>query len=255
MHYKTLFVSDIHLGTKQCQIQYLLKFIHDNTFDNVYLVGDIIDVYSLSRRWYWHKDHNTFIQKILKMARHGTRVCYIPGNHDIIVREWIQDINPFFFGDIVIVEEADYISKNGNKYKILHGDCFDGAIRSMGWLYWLGDYAYDACLSFNTFYNKIRKLFGMQYWSISAYLKSKVKQAIQVLTTFDEVVTRKCLVEGYAGLIYGHSHTPSIKTIKTKILANIGDMVENHTCIVETEDGKFQLIRLTNNTVISEIIA
>jgi len=253
MHYKTLFVSDIHLGTKQCQVEYLLKFIHDNTFDNVFLIGDIIDVYALSHKWYWANEHNTFIQKVLRMSRKGTNVIYIPGNHDDIVREWIKETVPFFFGDIIIVNQHIYQTVNGKRLLLIHGDEFDGAIRSMGWLYWVGDRAYDIALRLNTVYNWFRRLFGMQYWSLSSYLKSKVKGAIQVVNNFDELVVRKCLVEGYDGIIYGHTHTPDIKTIKTKLVMNDGDVCENMTCLVETDDGKFQLIRMTDNTILKEI--
>jgi UDP-2,3-diacylglucosamine pyrophosphatase LpxH len=253
MHYTTLFVSDIHLGTKQCQVEYLLKFIHENTFDNIFLIGDIIDIYALSHKWYWAKEHNTFIQKILRLSRKGANVVYIPGNHDDALRQWIEEITPFFFGDIVIVKEHVYQTVKGKKLLLMHGDEFDGAIRSMGWLYWVGDRAYDIALALNTFYNWFRRLFGLQYWSLSAYLKSKVKGAIAVVNNFEELVTRKCLVEGYDGVIYGHTHTPSIKTLKTKLIMNDGDVVESVTCLVETEDGKFQLIKMTDNTVIQEI--
>ena len=253
MHYKSLFVSDIHLGTKQCQVEYLLKFIHDNTFDNVFLIGDIIDIYALSHRWYWAKEHNTFVQKILRLSRKGTNVVYIPGNHDDVLRPLIEGISPFFFGDIVIVKKHSYQTVKGKKLLLMHGDEFDGAIRSMGWLYWVGDRAYDIALALNTFYNWGRRLFGLQYWSLSAYLKSKVKGAIAVVNNFEELVTRKCLVEGYDGVIYGHTHTPGIKTIKTKLIMNDGDVVESVTCLVETEEGKFQLIKMTDNTIIQEI--
>lgn len=253
MHYKSIFVSDIHLGTKQCQIEYLLKFLHDNTCDNMYLIGDIIDIHALSYKWYWHKDHNTFIQKVLRMSRKGTHIVMIPGNHDDILREFIAGNAPFFFGDILIVDQLDYISTKGKKFLLIHGDCFDGAIRSMGWLYWLGDRAYDVALSINTVYNKIRKMFGLQYWSLSSYLKQKVKQTIQIVNKFDELIVRKCIIEGYDGVIYGHTHCPNIKTIKTKIIINDGDMVENCTVLVETEDGTFQLIRIPDNTILSTI--
>ena len=253
MHYKSLFTSDIHLGTKQCQVEYLLKFIHDNTFDNVFLVGDIIDIYALSRSRYWPQDHNTFVQKILRMDRKGVNVIYIPGNHDEAVREWIKDLSPFFLGDIEISLSYRYTSVSGKRFLLIHGDCFDGAIRSMGWLYWIGDYAYDFSLKLNTLYNKIRKLFGLQYWSLSAYLKSKVKGAIQVVNNFDELVTKECQSGSYDGVIYGHTHTPSIKTIKGTTVMNIGDMVESCTVIVETMEGKFELMRLSNNTIIGTL--
>jgi UDP-2,3-diacylglucosamine pyrophosphatase LpxH len=177
----------------------------------------------------------------------------IPGNHDEILREWIQETTPFFFGDIVIVNQHVYHSAIGKKILLIHGDEFDGAIRSMGWLYWVGDRAYDIALKLNTFYNWWRKLFKLQYWSLSAYLKSKVKGAIQVVGNFEELVTRKCIIEGYDGILYGHTHTPSIKKIKTKIIMNDGDCVESNTCIVETEEGEFQLIKMTDNRILDKI--
>lgn len=252
MHYRSLFVSDIHLGTKQCQVEYLLKFIHDNTFDNVFLIGDIIDIQAMSHKWYWAKEHNTFVQKILRLSRRGCHITFIPGNHDSIIRDWIEDNHPFFFGDIIVVDEHIYESVKGKKVLLVHGDCFDGAIRSMGWLYWAGDRAYDAILWVNTIYNWWRKVFGMGYWSLSAYLKSQVKQAIQVANNFDELVTRRCIIDSCDMAIYGHSHTPGFKTIKTKKILNIGDHCENCTCIVETEEGEFQLIRTTDNTILGK---
>jgi UDP-2,3-diacylglucosamine pyrophosphatase LpxH len=146
-----------------------------------------------------------------------------------------------------------YESVSGRKFLLIHGDEFDGAIRSMGWLYWVGDRAYDMALWCNTAYNWWRKLFGMPYWSLSAYLKSKVKGAIAVVNNFEELVLRKCLIEGYDGVIYGHTHTPSITVIKSKIIINDGDSVESHTCVVETEEGVFKLIRMTDNVVLSAI--
>jgi len=252
MHYHSLFISDIHLGTKQCHIEYLLKFLHDNTFNNVFLIGDTIDFHSLSRNWYWSQDHNTFIQKILRMSRKGTHVVIIPGNHDIILREWIKEISPFFFGDIVIVEEFEYLSIHNQKFLLLHGDKYDGIIRSMHWLYWLGDKTYSVITDINTLYNKIRKLFGQDYWSLSSYLKSQVKETIQIINKFDELVTHECTYKNYDGIIYGHTHTPYIKTINNKIIMNDGDVCENVTCIIETMSGKFQLIKMTNNSILQE---
>src|ERR1700722_14907691 len=147
MHYKSLFVSDIHLGTKQSRVEYLLKFIHDNTFDNVFLVGDIVDIWALRHRWYWAKEHNLFIQKILKLSRKGVNVVFIPGNHDEAIREFISSDYSFSFGEIQVHNEYEYKSVKGLKILLIHGDIFDGAIRSLGWLYWVGDRAYSIGLS------------------------------------------------------------------------------------------------------------
>jgi UDP-2,3-diacylglucosamine pyrophosphatase LpxH len=252
MKYKSLFVSDIHLGTKQCQIQYLLKFIHDNEFENIFLLGDIIDIWSLKNKWYWHKDHNTFIQKMLKYSRKQKKLIYILGNHDEAIREFIKDGEQFSFGDIEVVDQYEYKSIKGYNFLLIHGDQFDGAIRSYGMLYWIGDRSYEICLEINAIYNWFRKWFGMPYWSLSAYLKSKVKAAVQFVSQFDDIVLRTCLVKSYDGIIYGHSHTPEIKKLKNKYLLNTGDQVENMTCIVETESGNFQLLKLTDNTILKE---
>ena len=176
MNYHSLFISDIHLGTKQCHVEFLLKFLHDNSFNNIFLLGDTLDILSLSRNWYWNKNHNIFIQKILKLSKKGTNIVIIPGNHDEILREWIKEITPFFFGDIVILEEFEYMSLHGKRFLLFHGDKYDGIIHYLPWLYWLGDKTYEIIISINTLYNKIRKLFGQNYWSLSAYLKSKVKE-------------------------------------------------------------------------------
>lgn len=253
MHYHALFVSDIHLGTKACHVEYLLKFLHENSFDRVFLVGDIIDIHAMSRSWYWPKEHNTFIQKILKMSRKGVKCVYLIGNHDESIREFIKDGAEFSFGDIKVCNQHTYKSISGKTFCMQHGDIFDGAIRSMGWLYYLGDISYDFALISNTFYNKIRKFFGLKYWSLSAYLKGKVKQAIQVFNQFDELAVRTCIVGGCDGLIYGHSHCPGIKKIKTKHLINLGDCVESMTCVTENIDGEFQLIKLTDGTIISKL--
>lgn len=252
MHYKSLFVSDIHLGTKQCQVQYLLKFIHDNTFDNVFLVGDIIDISSLSYSWYWHVDHNTFIQKILRMSRKNVNCVYILGNHDEHIREFIKDDMIFSIGDIKVCNEYLYNSVAGKKFLLVHGDCFDGAFRSYGWLYWFGDRAYGIALSVNSIFNKIRKIFGLKYWSLSSYLKSKVKGAMAAVNHLEEMVVTRCTSNDYDGLIYGHTHCPALKRIETKKIYNIGDHVESCTCIVETVDGEFQLIRTTDNKILDK---
>jgi UDP-2,3-diacylglucosamine pyrophosphatase LpxH len=253
MHYKSLFVSDIHLGTKRCKVEYLLKFIHDNTFDNVFLIGDIIDIQAMSRKWYWSKEHNTFIQKILKMSRKNVNTVYIIGNHDEALRDFMEKGIHFSFGDIKVCNEYEYKSVSGKNVLLVHGDCFDGAFRSIGWLYHLGDRAYETAIFCNSIYNWWRTKFGMGYWSLSSYLKTKVKSAMQMVNNFDELVVRRCILEGADFLIYGHSHSPGIKKLKAKYLLNCGDQIENFTCIVETDAGDFNLIRLTDNTLLDNI--
>jgi UDP-2,3-diacylglucosamine pyrophosphatase LpxH len=219
----------------------------------MYLLGDTLDLIALSKNWYWTKTFNTFIQKVLRMSRKGCHVLCIAGNHDDILRDWIKEITPFFFGDIVILDEFEYISVKGKKLLLIHGDKFDGAFRTLGWLYWAGDFAYGIAININTLYNKIRKLFGFRYWSLSRYLKLHVKEVMQYLNKFNEIIVRECTVHGYDGVIYGHTHSPSIKIIGDKIVINDGDVCENVTCVVETIDGKFQLIRMTDGLILQEI--
>jgi UDP-2,3-diacylglucosamine pyrophosphatase LpxH len=190
---------------------------------------------------------------MLRLSRKGTHIIIIPGNHDIVLREWIKEITPFFFGDIVLLEEFEYMSLHCKKFLLFHGDKYDGIIHYLPWLYWIGDKTYELIIKINTLYNKITRLFGIDYWSLSSYLKSKVKETAQIINKFDSLVVEECIHKNYDGIIYGHTHTPYIKTIKDKIIMNDGDVCENITCIVETLNGRFQLIKLTDNSILKEL--
>jgi UDP-2,3-diacylglucosamine pyrophosphatase LpxH len=242
MHYRTIFVSDLHLGSKACKAEIFLDFLKNNTCEELYLIGDIVDFIAISRRWYWPGSHNTVIQKILRIARKGTVVHYILGNHDDFFRSWIEESNEMHFGGIHITDQIIYESICQGRFLIIHGDKFDGAIRSMPWLYWLGDMAYSFSLNLNHFYNMFRKLFGLQYWSLSAYLKSKVKKAVQHVNNYEQLVALHTRDLNVDGIICGHIHSPSMKMIDNLHYINTGDWQESCSALVETIDGRLKLI-------------
>lgn len=260
MHFKSIFVSDIHLGTPQCKVHYLLNFFHNHIFDNVYLVGDIIDIEYIKRNgWaHWSKDCNTFVQKILRMARKGANVYFITGNHDAAIRHLIHQYQEdFHLGNIQIVNSVD-IEINKKKMLVIHGDQFDGAFLSYPFLYWIGDKAYSLALRVNTIFNLIRKWCGLSYWSLSSYLKQKVKSTMSFIANIKKIIFEHLSKHNYDGIIYGHTHTPDIEVVDYKnkkfIIANDGDCVESLTCIVETFHGnKIQLIYLPEEKIVKEI--
>ncbi len=243
MHYRTIFISDLHLGNKNSKTELLLDFLKVNTCDFLYLVGDVIDIWALSSKWYWTVNQNTVVQKILRMARKGTKVFYILGNHDEFFRSWMDGMKSFSFGDIEISDSAIHITAEGKKCLVLHGDQFDGAIRSMGWLYWLGDKAYGLALSLNTLFNWIGKMFGFKYWSLSAYLKLKVKKAIQHVNNFEHILVTRAREMKVDAVICGHIHTPAIRDLNGTLYINDGDWLESCSAVVETQTGAFQLLQ------------
>ncbi|MCS7317746.1 MAG: UDP-2,3-diacylglucosamine diphosphatase [Candidatus Dojkabacteria bacterium] len=259
MHYKALFVSDIHLGTPQCQVSYLLDFFHDHLFDEVYLLGDIFDLLALRRNWYWKPEFNTFIQKVLRMARKGAKVIYIPGNHDIAVRKFLNSYDEFpYFLEVGNISLYSFYIYETHSYKILltHGDVYDGLFMSFPFFYHLGDLAYSAALRFNTAFNFVRKSLGFPYWSLSSYLKRKVKYTFQFLESVEQIILSDLSQKNCVGIIHGHTHTPTLRfqtyQNKTYLFANTGDVVESLTCIVETPTS-LQLIYLPEQKILSEI--
>jgi UDP-2,3-diacylglucosamine pyrophosphatase LpxH len=244
--YKSVFISDIHLGTDICQHEKLLNFLKSlesgdksgYDIDNLFLVGDIIDFIAMKRNNQWNRGHTTIIQKLLRMSRKGVKIKMIFGNHDIAM----SMVDGWFFGDIQVIERYIYDSINGNKILILHGHQFDSFAKTMPWLYWLGDYSYNFALCINKWFNRIRWLFGFEYWSLSYYLKTKVKCTLSFMTSFNTIISKECLNSGVDGVIYGHTHLPCDKTINDKRIMNIGCGTEITTCIVETWDGDFKII-------------
>lgn len=238
---KTLFISDVHLGTKKCQADKLLEVFKNYEFEHLVIVGDFIDLTSLKRKFYWNESHSTVIQKILRFSRKGVKVNYILGNHDHYLRGLIKESN-INIGDIEISDELFYMTTKGESIYICHGDQFDGFIRLHPFLYMIGDFAYELSFKINTIYNKIRSLFGLEYWSLSKFLKSKVKDAVSFINDFKMLSLRKLKEVECDSIMIGHIHTPAIEKIEDKVYYNTGDMVESCSYIIEDLDGNLNLL-------------
>lgn len=239
MHYKSIFISDLHLGTRGCQADALCAFLKDNTCDNLFLIGDILDGWRMRKRWYFPQSHANVIRRILTAAKRGTKVYYILGNHDEGLRAFLKyDIS---FGRIKILNRYDYIGVNGKKYLIIHGDFFDVLMRDKKWIMHLGDAAYDALIWVNIQFNRVRQLFGLRYWSLSKWLKHNTKQAVKFINRFEDYVAEYCKAKGYDGIMCGHIHFAEHKTINGIEYINSGDWVESCTAILEHEDGTFEI--------------
>jgi UDP-2,3-diacylglucosamine pyrophosphatase LpxH len=243
MKIKTLFISDVHLGTKKCQADKLLEVIKNYEFEKLIIVGDFIDLTSLKRKFYWHPDHSTVIQKVLRLSRKGVSVTYILGNHDFYLRELIKEDN-INIGDVLLCDEMYYETLKGEKIYICHGDQFDGFIRLHPFLYVLGDWAYELSFKINKTYNWFRRIFGLEYWSLSQYLKSKVKNAIAFINDFKILSLKKLDEVNCDSIMIGHIHTPAIEKIGDKSYYNTGDFCESCSFLYEDLNGEIKLVVL-----------
>ena len=244
-HYKSIFISDIHLGTHGCKADALCAFLKNNTSDNLFLVGDIIDGWRLKKRWYFPQSHANVIRRILTAAKRGTRVYYILGNHDEALRKYLTyniDI-----GSIKVSNRYTYNAVNGKKYLVIHGDFFDKIMSDNKWLMFVGDNLYDFLIALNTRLNIVRGWLGLDYWSLSKYLKAKTKQALNFIHKFEEHIAEYCRDKGYDGAICGHIHTAAMKEINGIEYMNDGDWVESQTALVEHEDGRWEIIYWEHN--------
>ena len=237
-HYRSIFISDLHLGTPGCQAQALLEFLRTHSSEQLYLVGDIIDGWQLRRRWYWPQAHNDVVQKLLRRARKGCRVVFVPGNHDEFARAFIGHQ----FGGIDVVEHATHVTADGRRLWIVHGDYFDGVIQFAKWLAYLGDNLYEITLSLNRHLNHLRARLGLRYWSLSAYLKHRVKQALSYVMAFESAVASEARHRGYDGVVCGHIHRAEMREIDGTLYCNDGDWVESRTALVEHHDGRLELL-------------
>lgn len=240
-HYKTICISDLHLGSKDCKSLLLLDFLKHNRADNLFLVGDIIDGWKIiQKKWRWDQSHTNVVRKILSHAKKGTNVHYITGNHDEFLRATTGlDLS---FGHVKIHNRYEYRGIDGRRYLLIHGDLFDGLLRNQKWLSFLGDRLYDFILSLNTQVNAIRRRLGFGYWSFSKFLKLTVKQAVAHIVSFEENMSKYCKVKGFDGVICGHIHHAEIRTVNDVIYMNCGDFVESCTALVETHEGTWQII-------------
>ena len=240
--YKSLFISDVHLGTKGCQADKLLEFFKFSRSENLYLVGDIIDVWAMQKTFYWPQQHNDVIQKILRKARHGTKVFYIVGNHDEVFRKFI----PMHFGDINIVNRVIHETQLGKKYLVVHGDAWDGVMKYAKWLSKLGSIAYELLLRLNIVINFFRKLRGKSYWSLAKFLKYKVKNAVKYIGEYERTVSDYAKRKNYDGIICGHIHHAEDQNFDGINYLNCGDWVESCTALAEKYDGTFEIIYWDN---------
>jgi UDP-2,3-diacylglucosamine pyrophosphatase LpxH len=234
---KSLFISDIHLGNKNSQADKLLEVLKQYEFQNLFIVGDFIDMTSLKRKFYWNQSHSTVIQKILKYSRNDVQTILLVGNHDFYIRDLIKEGN-INLGNILICDEYIYITTKNEKILLLHGDCFDGFVATHKLLYLIGDLGYELSMKINLIYNKIRKLFGLNYWSFSAYIKKRVKNIIKFLTEYKKASMQLVKEKNCDSLLMGHTHSPEIISGE---YYNTGDFVESCSYIIEDLEGNLEL--------------
>ena len=236
--YRTLFLSDLHLGAKAAQAHLLLDFLKHNDADTIYLVGDIVDGWKLRKGWHWPQAHNDVVQKMLRKARKGARVIYVPGNHDEFAREYVG----LTFGGIEVAQEAIHETADGRRMLVIHGDQFDIVVCNARWLAYLGDWAYELAISANTLVNRLRRLFGVGYWSLSAWAKMKVKNAVNFIGDYEATLAAEAARRGVDGVICGHIHHATIRPIGDVLYVNTGDFVESCTAVAEHPDGSLEVL-------------
>lgn len=236
--YRAVWISDLHLGTPGCQADALLDFLKHVECDHLFLVGDIIDGWQLRRSWYWPQAHNDVVQKLLRKARKGTRVIFIPGNHDEFARRYVGHN----FGGIDVAEDWVHETADGRKLWVMHGDLFDGVIQCAKWLAHVGDSLYEFTLKLNRYLNSLRARLGLPYWSLSKYLKLKVKRAVSYVGDFEHAVAREARKRGVQGVVCGHIHHAELRDIDGILYANDGDWVESLTALVEHADGQLEIV-------------
>lgn len=237
-HYRTVWISDLHLGTPGCQALALLDFLKHVECEHLFLVGDIVDGWQLRRNWYWPQAHNDVVQKLLRKARKGTRVIFIPGNHDEFARRYVGHN----FGGIDVAEDWVHETADGRRLWVMHGDYFDGVIQCAKWLAHVGDSLYELTLKLNRHLNSMRARLGLPYWSLSKYLKLKVKRAVNFIGDFEAAVAREARRRGVQGVVCGHIHHAELREIDGITYANDGDWVESLTALAEHADGRLEVI-------------
>ena len=236
--YRSVWVSDVHLGSRDAQSELFHHFLDTIRCDHLYLVGDIIDVWALKKTWYWPKQYNEVVHKLLKRARKGAHVSFIPGNHDEFFREFIG----YTFGDIQVVDDFIHETADGRRFLVTHGDRFDAAVRVHPWMAKLGDWSYRKLVVVNRAYNAVRRWFGKPYFSLSGAIKRRVKGAVKFLNNFEKILVNEAHRRDVDGVICGHIHQPAKRMMDDIEYCNTGDWIENCTALVEHEDGRLELI-------------
>jgi UDP-2,3-diacylglucosamine pyrophosphatase LpxH len=243
-HYRSVWISDIHLGTRGCKAKYLDNFLSATKCDNLYLVGDIIDGWNMGRGpSYFPQAHVNILRKFLNKSRKGTKIKYIVGNHDEFLRKYLDFFEDKDFGNIEIADEFIHETADGRKLWIVHGDLYDGVTRYHKWVSHLGDIGYNALVGLNSVYNHFRAKFGYGYWSLSAYIKHRVKGAVDFIFSFEDALSSECKKRGLDGVVCGHIHHAEIKDLNGITYYNDGDWVESCTALVEDFHGNMEIIQ------------
>jgi UDP-2,3-diacylglucosamine pyrophosphatase LpxH len=237
--YKTLFISDLHLGSKAAKAEFLIDFLRYHEAETIYLVGDIVDGWRLRRSWHWPQAHNDVVQKLLRQARKGVNIFYVAGNHD----EFLRQFQGTHFGGIVVSDRAIHETADGKRFLVIHGDQFDTIVHNVRWLAYLGDRAYDFAISVNRVVFRIRRLLGLPYWSFSSWAKVKVKKAVNFIGAFQKVLSEEARRSEVNGVICGHIHHAVIEQFDDITYVNTGDWVESCTAVVENFDGSLEILR------------
>tara|TARA_E500000081_G_C6097416_1_gene335855 strand:- start:452 stop:1285 length:834 start_codon:yes stop_codon:yes gene_type:complete len=242
LKFRTIWISDTHLGTPGSRATELLHFLKHTRSDTLYLVGDIVDGWQLKKRFFWPQTHNDVIQKLLRKARHSTRVIYIPGNHDEAARHYLG----FNFGDIEIKQDHIHKTADGKRFWVVHGDLFDNVIQHARWLAYLGDRAYTALLKLNRLINYFRSMLNLPYWSLSQFLKHRVKSAVSFISAFETAMLSEARRRRCDGVVCGHIHKPEMREVNGVLYLNSGDWVESLSALVEHHDGRLELLNWQN---------
>ncbi len=240
-HYRTIWISDVHLGTAGCKADHLVDFLKAHTCDTLYLVGDIVDGWKLTGGWFWPQEHTNVVRKILTKAKRDTQVVYITGNHDEFLRKFVD--YRLEIGNMRLANEAIHITADGRRLLVTHGDFFDVITRYHKWIAMAGDALYENTMRFNYWFNRGRSLLGMRYWSLSAFAKQHVKTAVSVVSTFEESLARECRRRKLDGVVCGHIHHAEARNIDGVDYYNCGDWVESCTALAEDQNGKIHIIR------------
>jgi UDP-2,3-diacylglucosamine pyrophosphatase LpxH len=249
-HYRAIFLSDIHLGTRGCQADRLLHFLKQNTCDRLYLVGDIVDGWRMRSSIYWPQAHSDVLRRFLTLCKRGSRLVYVTGNHD----EFLRKYSDLLIGNLELVDEAVHHAADGRRLLVVHGDEYDVVTRYHRWVAFLGDQGYTLLLWLNRYFNVLRNRFGYGYWSLSAWIKQRVKRAVSFISEFEEAIAHQCRKQGYDGVICGHIHHAEIRSLQGTTYMNCGDWVESCTALVEDEQGRFRILEWESEAIGGEVI-
>jgi UDP-2,3-diacylglucosamine pyrophosphatase LpxH len=235
----------VHLGTRSCKAEYLLDFLRHTESRQLYLVGDVIDIWSLKNGWYFPALHNQVVQTVMHKASRGTDVLFVPGNHDEIFRDHIGRV----FGGVRVVAQPVHETADGRRLLVMHGDEFDQVVKYSPWLAHLGSWIYDLLLYANRWVNLVRRRLGLRYWSLAAYLKHKTKSAVNFISSFEHALVREARSHKVDGVVCGHIHKATIEQIDGLLYCNDGDWVESCTALVEHDDGRLAIIHWADDSV------